>query len=283
VTLLRDLHLLKEDYTRLWLRENRSWWLDRILAKYDALGNQLLNLDKTVRIEPASALTDGKRLITLRTPLGGYPIYYTTDGADPSSRSTCYTEPFLIERNTLIRARAFADGQSFGPVEQYVMVHKAIGRLSRLNSHYSRYSPAYAAGGAMGLLDGVRGSERFADGRWQGYQGEDLDIVIAFERPTKIKRISTGFLQQSVSWIVMPQWLQLWVSEDGDRFSLYREIPNTLDARAEGTIVRDFSASCDDLTVQYVRILAKNPGKLPTWHHAAGNESFIFADEIIIE
>ena len=39
------------------------------------------------------------------------------------------------------------------------MVHKAVGKLGTLNSRYSLYNPAYAAGGEMALLDGLRGSE----------------------------------------------------------------------------------------------------------------------------
>ena len=34
---------------------------------------------------------------------------------------------------------------------------------------------------------------------------------------------------------------------------------------------------------RYVRVLAKNYGDAPYWHHAAGQPSWIFSDEIIIE
>ena len=163
------------------------------------------------------------------------------------------------------------------------MVHKAIGKLYKLNSKYSRYRPAYAGGGPGGLLDGLRGSENFADGRWQGYQGEDLDIVIDLQKPTQIKRISIGLLQQSYSWILMPERVQIWTSSDGQNFTLIKEIANTVDPRLEGTIIRDADAEFDHLTARFLRVVAKNPGKLPAWHHAAGNDSFIFADEIVVE
>ncbi len=281
--LLEELHQLKEEYVGLWERENRSWWLDRVLAKYDRLGNELLDLDKVVSIKADNELVDGKRLVRLSTPFADQAIYYTIDGAEPTVRSAQYTGPFAIDRSSLIRARVFIGAEAYPIAEQYIMVHKAIGKLFKLNSQYSRYSPNYAAGGPMGLLDGLRGSENFDDGRWQGYQGTDLDIVIDLQNPTEVSRITIGCLQNSYSWILMPAQIQIWTSNDGDKFTLMKELPNIIDPRAEGTVLHDFTAEFDHLKTRFVKVIAKNPGMLPAWHHAAGNESFVFADEIVVE
>ena len=37
------------------------------------------------------------------------------------------------------------------------------------------------------------------------------------------------------------------------------------------------------LDAKYLKIFAKNYGKLPSWHEAAGAESWLFIDEIIVE
>jgi hexosaminidase len=281
--LLAELHSLKSDYVGLWQRENRSWWLDRILEKYDRLGNQLVDLDKTVFIEPANALTAGKRTITLWSPFNDQAVYYSTDGSEPTLRSTRYAGPFEIDHSSLIRARVYVDRQPYPLTEKFVLIHKAIGRLYKLNSSYSRYNRAYSAGGQMGLLDGLRGSENFADGRWQGYQGQDLDIIIELQKPTSISNISIGFLQNSFSWILMPERVQIFVSNDPDKFVLAKEILNTVDPKEDGAIIKDFSASFPQLVTRFVKIIARNPGKLPSWHQSAGSDSYIFADEIVVE
>ena len=36
-------------------------------------------------------------------------------------------------------------------------------------------------------------------------------------------------------------------------------------------------------SARYIRVLAQNYGDAPYWHHAAGQPSWIFSDEIIIE
>jgi hexosaminidase len=281
--LLSDLHKLKAEYVTLWLRENRGWALDRVLAKYDRLGNQLLDLDKTVLIRPDSSVSEGRRRISLATPFGDRAIYYTTDGSDPTLRSSRYVEPFWIDRSALVRARVYLDNRAYACSEMPVMVHKAVGKLGNLISRYSLYNPAYAAGGNLALLDGLRGSENFSDGRWQGFQGQDLDIVIDLQIPTEIKRISIGLLQQSYSWILMPERVQFWTSADGKSYSLVKEILNSVDPREDGTIIRDVAADFQGLTARFVRVFGKYPGKLPAWHHAAGNDAFVFADEIVIQ
>jgi hypothetical protein len=253
------------------------------LDKYDRLGNQFVDLDKTVTIEPAASAAGEKRAIALKTAFNDQVICYTIDGSEPTLRSARYTVPFEIERSALIRARVIVDRESYPLAEKFVLIHKALGRLYRLNSTYSRYNRAYSAGGDMGLLDGLQGSENFADGRWQGYQGQDFDIIIDLQKPTTIKNISIGFLQNSFSWILMPERVQIYVSNDPDGFVLAKEILNTVDPKGDGAIIKDLSAGFPQLVARYIRVVAKNPGKLPSWDQSAGSDSYIFADEIIVE
>jgi hexosaminidase len=282
-SLLADLHSLKAEYAKLWQHENRGWSLHRVLAKYDNLGAQILDLDKTVSIIPDNSVADGKRQISLSTPFADQQIYYTTDGSDPTLRSGRYDKPFWIDRSSLIRARVYANGQAYALAEKPVMIHKAVGKLGKMNSRFSAYSPAYAAGGEMALVDGLRGSENFSDGRWQGCQGQNLDVVIDLQKETEVRKVSIGFMQQSYSWILMPAKVQFWVSEDGKDYSLAKEVATNVDPREEGTVIRDVTAEFGDLSTRFVRVVAAYSGILPAWHHAAGGESFIFADEIVVE
>lgn len=281
--LLEELHQLKNEYVGLWQRENRGWWLDRILDKYDGFGKRVLDLENIVFINPSDKIVDGKRSIELRTIFHDKPIYYSIDGSEPGIRSNKYTAPFELSTTSLIRARVIDNKKPMKLEELFVMVHKGVGKLRKLNSRYSRYSAAYAAGGDNGLVDGLKGSDNFADGRWQGFQGQDLDIELDLSAPTEIRRITMAFLQQSYSWVLMPERVQVWTSGNGENYTLAKEVLNTIDPREEGTIIHDFVAEFKDVKTRYLKIVAKNPGKLPEWHHAKGNESFIFSDEVVVE
>jgi len=49
--------------------------------------------------------------VTVSLSAGGAPIRYTTDGQDPTAASTLYSAPITLSANTLLKARAFANGQ----------------------------------------------------------------------------------------------------------------------------------------------------------------------------
>lgn len=49
--------------------------------------------------------------VTLTTPTGGAVIRYTTDGSEPSSSSAVYNAPIMISSTTILKAKAFLNGQ----------------------------------------------------------------------------------------------------------------------------------------------------------------------------
>ena len=281
--LLRALHAIKNEYVILWNRETRPWWLDRNLAKYDREGERLLELENQVFIEPENTVTAGKRKVRLRTIFEDKTIRCTCDGSEIGARSPAYEVPLEIEKSSLIRAAVFEQGRPREVVEQFVMVHRGIGKLHRLNTPYSGKEPAYTGGGDMALLDGLRGSLDFKDGRWQGYEENDLDAVIDLGSVQPVRRICVAFLQQSFSWILLPSKVEFWTSDDGKRFVLARELPNPVDPKTPGTVIHDFEAVFDDLRTRFIRVVGRTMGKLPEWHHAADGKVFLFADEIVVE
>ncbi len=280
--LLDELHSLEMEYVRLWEKENRTWWLNKILAKYDKLGNRLINLDRAVMITPSNELVDGRRAITLSTVFHDRPIYYTTDGTAPTLGANVYTGPFTIDRSTPIHAGVPEYGQVVETAHEYVLVDKAIGTLYRLESHYSTYNPAYSAGGDSALVDGLLGSTNFADGRWQGYQGQNLSLVLDLKKITDVKSVAIRFLQNSYSWVLMPKDVKVFFSDDGKNFQEVKDIANTIDPKLQGTIIHRFTAEFDSSRTRYIRIVGVYPGPLPAWHQVAGSPSFMFADEVIV-
>ena len=142
--------------------------------------------------------------------------------------------------------------------------------------------PQYTAGGAQALVDGLRGPREWRIGGWQGYQDADLDVVVDLGEQRPLHRVGAGFLQDVRSWIWMPEQVTISVSLDGVDFQQVAE----LSARCA---VDDYEVTIDDLTAEldvtarYVRVFARNLGTIPPWHPGAGDQCFIFVDEILIE
>ncbi|MEI6060341.1 MAG: glycoside hydrolase family 20 zincin-like fold domain-containing protein [Bacteroidota bacterium] len=282
-SLVGELHGIKITYMQLWERENRNWWLDKNMNDYNKLADRLINLDKQVYIEPSVDVIDGQRLVTLHTLFHDQAIIYTTDGTEPIASSAVYESPLPVSSKTLIKAAVLLNGQPFGLSQKLVFVHLGIGKLRKLNAIYSNYNPVYAAGGDMALLDGLKGSGNFADGCWQGFQGQDLNIEIDLKKTTIVHSVSLECLQNTYSWIVLPASVSIYSSDDGTNYTLLKTIEHHIPMDTERQLTHTFASEFDNLNTRYLKVIAKSTGLLTSWHHASGNESFIFADEIVIE
>jgi predicted alpha-1,2-mannosidase len=148
----------------------------------------------------------------------------------------------------------------------------------------SKYNPQYHAGGPEGLLDGILGTENWRKGDWQGYQSQDFEAVVDLHEVKNITEISARFLQDQRSWIIMPTKVEYYISEDNVNFTYFGSVNNTLDPKIEENIILNFTANETKIKkARFIKVIAKNFGKLPEWHQGFGGDAFIFVDEILIK
>ena len=148
----------------------------------------------------------------------------------------------------------------------------------------SVYNPQYHAGGPEGLLDGILGTENWRKGDWQGYQSQDFEAVVDLKEVKSVSEISARFLQDQRSWILMPTKVNYYISEDNVNFIYFGSVNNTLDPKLEENTILNFTSNeTKGKKARYVKVIAKNFGKLPEWHQGAGGDAFIFVDEITIK
>lgn len=67
----------------------------------------------------ASGLVTKGSTVTLSTTTAGATIYYTTDGSEPTTESTVYTEPITINENQTIKALAVKEGFTSSKVSTF--------------------------------------------------------------------------------------------------------------------------------------------------------------------
>lgn len=277
-----QLYNIKKIYINLWMNENRGWWLDKNLNDYNKLAESIDMAEYRVFIEPVSLLQENGLSIKIADLFNEGNIHFTLDGTEPNINSPLYVNGVTLKESALVKARVIKESYN-GPVsEQYICYHSGIGNLHKLNSHYSTYNPTYSAGGDTGLVDGLKGSDSFSDGRWQGYQGQDLDIELDLKEISIVNGISVDFLQSSYSWILLPKDVEIQVSNDGVNYESIEMIIHNIPRLQNRTLIHTFKSKFNPLKTRYIRLIAHNSGTLPDGHHAAGYPSFIFADEIII-
>lgn len=149
----------------------------------------------------------------------------------------------------------------------------------------SKYNPQYHAGGDEGLLDGIYGNENWRKGEWQGYQTQDFECVVDMQSTRQISAITSNYLQDTRAWILMPTKVDYYISEDNINFTKVGTVDNTVDPKEYEVVIKPFELKINPQKARYVKVVAKNFGKLPEWHqgHPFDGEAFIFVDEITVD
>lgn len=207
-------------------------------------------------------------------------IYYTTDGSAPTTSSKLYLAPFSINRTTTIKAISVNNNGVASLTMQspfYLMPHNQFLTL------LSKYEPQYSAGGENALGDGLHGGNNFRTGRWQGFQGTDIEAIMDIGSVKPVNRISVGFLQDQGAWVFMPAKVTFLISDDKTNWKPVGEVLNDINIKHEGVVTKDFSIEMKSVKARYIKFKAFNPGPCPAWHIGAGGKSWLFADEFIVE
>ena len=192
-----------------------------------------------------------------------------------------YENPITLIKPGLLKMQAFKGSETYGlPIVQKFEKHKAIGEVVMYTSIYNQW---YTAKGDYALVDGKIGSIDFKDGCWQGFWGTDIVVDIDLGKTEIVSCIESHFYQYNNSWIFMPISVAYEGSIDGVNFFEIGSVPTKTNPKARGKHVEDYTWQVDDLEMRYVRLTAKNIGKVPSWHEAAGSDAWLFIDEIVIK
>jgi hypothetical protein len=114
---------------------------DRAIMKFDTARTAAVNRGLAPHVVPElPEFTDAVRVsIHQGTPT---EVRYTTDGSEPTASSPLYRGPFTLSRNTVVRARSFANGRPTAAPESRVEYTRTTGR-----------APVTVAGGVAGGLN----------------------------------------------------------------------------------------------------------------------------------
>lgn len=250
-------------------------------------------------IKSAGSMFRGQMKVELGCLSEGANIHYTLNGTEPRVTSTQYSQPIDIYRTSRVRAKAFMNGiaesetaaadyykSSLDPQSPKLKVKYLVPPFER--DYLGRtvdgsYSPNYKAGGNMALVDGKTGSPDFTDGRWQGFEGKDMEVVIDIGREMPVWRITASFLQSLSVWIFHPIEVSFSMSSDGEDYRMMGVIDNYPDRATMNDGVKHFETLIFGAPARYIKVKAKSIGLCPPWHHGAGGAAWLFADEIIVE
>ncbi len=271
----------------VWSPKSTRNWHDfqrRLPNQFKRLDYMKVNYSKgsyKVGVNTMHDKKSGTMKVVLQSEQFEAPIQYTLNGDDVKPTSLVYSGPVEVKANGVIRAGIFVDGKlKENSPAMPLIFHLAIGKPVK---YFSDYSYRYPAAGKEALTDGLRGSVNHRDGLWQGYMGNNLDLVIDLGKEMPVNTVQMNFLQNQRSWIFLPVVVEYSLSSDGKKYHSFNEVPNKISPKEEKAIIQPFNFQfMENTKARYIRVKAKNLGVCPSWHEGAGQECWMFTDEVVV-
>jgi hypothetical protein len=145
----------------------------------------------------------------------------------------------------------------------------------------------YLASGKQALMDGQMG-EFVWDGKWQGFEGTDFEVVLEKEPNEPCSLITMSALSKKSAWVYWPSSVTLSASEDGIQFQEIQTINVPNQSYSDDDGVKSFSfplvssGKGEMNKWRYFKLQAKSIKKLPADHPFVGEKSWLFIDEILL-
>jgi len=212
----------------------------------------------------------GRIKVSLSSSLPAAQIRYTLDNTEPGPNSALYTEPLIIRQSCMLKASL--PGQRL--FHQYFQLHQAVGSpVSLLHLPSGRYAPPAAT-----LVNGITGSDRYNDGQWLGFSGDDLEAVIDLGAAHSIHNIGINVLNYHWQKMWAPLALQFFISSDGINYKeIYRQ------DRFPVNGINRVRYSFPPQEARYIKVTGVNKGVIPAGEYGAGGKAWLMTDEIMIE
>lgn len=203
-------------------------------------------------------------------------IHYTLDGSPPGPDSPIYKDTLLFKKTTSVKAQAYLEGWDPSPVISQTFVQTQPVSSYKLKKAPDEKYP----GQPQGLVDQQTGEAQFGDKQWAGFWGRDCNISLELSQADTVKGIAIHALEEVNSWVLFPQKITVKAGPT----------PSTMKSLATKSFdltQEDLKAKTKLLNVEipptyarYIKIEIVNYGKLPVWHASAGQDAWLFLDEI---
>lgn len=216
--------------------------------------------------------------IQLTKPFPEVDVRYTLDRTTPNSQSPLFESAMRFDSSVVIHAQSFWKDQAIG-----AMLSSEVPLIDGIKSiNWSTEPPTrYAARGKYSLIDGLMGGEQFRDGKWLGFEGEDLTVDITFEGSNSPEQVFISCLQHQNDWIFFPKAVRFSISNDGQNYQVVEE-QVIAPKQDEGNIERKkvYWKNKDQLSFRYLKVHIQGQGQCPPWHKGAGGKAWLFLDEV---
>ncbi len=177
--LLSLAEMVKGQFVANWHLENREWWLDKNVAKYDALIASIKTLPTQVILSPSKREFTGTVAVELK-PLTPGSVHYTLDGSEPTDKSPLYSSPISLTKSTVIKERSFLPAGP-GPINSATYTTQSIpakASIYKMN-FYQDHTPGLAFDGSDTTFFWSDGPPKF-----------NSSLTVTLDQPATFKHVT---------------------------------------------------------------------------------------------
>ncbi|KJD35095.1 beta-N-acetylhexosaminidase [Tamlana sedimentorum] len=261
-------------------KESRNWndfsvRLKSIMNRFEYLD---VNYAKSAYIINSKVKTDIQSksvAITLQNEFPDSDIRYVLNDADLNSEAIPFTKPIVVNRTTAIKASLFEADKPINHVfKETITFHEGVAsKVDYLTNYHERYQGSHA----FNLVNTLRGSKDFRDGRWQAWLNKDAKVVVDLGEEKNISKVIIGSMVNQKNSVYYPTEIKVLLSHDNENFTEVGKIkkPFKVDDEPE---LKDFSIDFKAQKARYIKVEAKIDKS-----DIEVKEAWIFMDEILID
>jgi len=267
----------------LWSEKKNKDWADfssRLLQQFKRYQVQGINYSESAFLISGETKVgiDNKTIhLILQNEFPESEIRYVLNSDDLSKNTLKYTAPIQVTKTTQIKASLFRNDTPVGrPYVKTIKFHKA---MAKKVSYQTKHEKKYVGAGAINLVDGLRGSKNFFDGKWQGWLSKDMEVTIDLETSQFINKVTVSAMEDQGPDIYYPVQIEVFTSSDGNKFTKQVIFHRPYKANPTTTL-GEFELNFPKKTrSRYIKIIAKVLPKNPEPNRGV----WLFVDEIIVE
>ena len=254
--------------------DNFSGRLKSMMKRFEFLD---INYAKSAYIITSMVKVDIKSksvALTLHNEFTDSDIRYVLDNGELNSEAIQFTKPIIINKTTVIKASLFEDNKPTGKIFiDTIKFH--MGVASKVD-YSTKYHKRYKGSEAFNLVNTLRGTKNFRDGRWQAWLNKDAKVTIDLGEEKAISQVTIGSMVNQRNGIYYPTKINILLSNDGEIFTEVGKIEKPFEAYNESEL-KDFVIDFEAQKAKYVKVEASfsKEGK-------SVKEVWLFIDEILI-
>jgi len=260
-------------------REARDWndFSGRLKTMFKRFELLDINYAKSAYIITSGVKADVESksvALTLQNEFIDSDIRYVLDNGDLNSNAIKFTKPIVANKTTTIKASLFEDDKPTGNVfTETITFHNSV--ASKVD-YKTNYHKKYQGSGEFGLVNTLRGTKNFRDGRWQGWLNKNVELTIDLEEDKTISQVIIGSMENQRNGIYYPTHISVMVSSDGENYTEINKIERAYKVNKEPKL-KDFVINFEEQKAKYVKLEATFSKK-----ETDVKEVWLFIDEILI-